>query len=89
MGIALSVPGGDGAGVDLDIEGRLGGFPFVEHNIAAKGAEISTHGLDDDVVTERFKIEGGKLPVPEGPGLGVEVDLAKLRKYMVAGSSEV
>ena len=39
------------------------------------------HGLIDDILTEPLKFENGKLRVPMGPGLGVEVDEAKLEKY--------
>jgi L-Ala-D/L-Glu epimerase len=41
------------------------------------------HGLVDDVLTQKLTIEGGQISVPEGPGLGVEVDEAKLVKYSV------
>jgi len=37
----------------------------------------------DDVIGEPFRFEGGQVLVPEGPGLGVEVDLDKLRRYAV------
>lgn len=37
--------------------------------------------IADDIVTERFRLEGGALAVPQGPGLGVEVDLDKLEHY--------
>jgi len=32
-------------------------------------------------VTEPFRFEDGAVLVPEGPGLGIEVDVEKLRKY--------
>jgi muconate cycloisomerase len=38
----------------------------------------------DDVITEPFKYEDGHLYVPHGPGLGVELDEAKVAKYRVA-----
>jgi muconate cycloisomerase len=37
----------------------------------------------DDVVTEPFRFEDGKVMVPTGPGLGVEVDVEKLSHYAV------
>ena len=40
-------------------------------------------GLEDDILTELFKIESGTIAVPDKPGLGIEVDLEKLRKYRV------
>lgn len=36
--------------------------------------------LADAVVTERFMPEDGMLAVPDGPGLGIEVDEAKLKE---------
>ena len=41
-------------------------------------------GLADDVLTEMFCIKNGKLPVPSGVGLGIEVDPEKLLQYRVA-----
>jgi L-alanine-DL-glutamate epimerase-like enolase superfamily enzyme len=41
------------------------------------------HGLTDDILVEKLKIENGKIEVPLGPGLGVEVDEGKIEKYRV------
>jgi muconate cycloisomerase len=35
----------------------------------------------DDVITAPLRYQGGQLFVPEGPGLGVEVDEARLERY--------
>lgn len=45
----------------------------------------STAGVyyTDDVVTEPFRFVDGRVMVPEGPGLGVEVDMSKVEKYGV------
>jgi glucarate dehydratase len=48
--------------------------------------DCTYYGLVDVVITRPFEIRGGKLPVPEAPGLGIEVDLAKVRRFQVAGS---
>ena len=37
----------------------------------------------DDVITEPFEYSGGRLKVPAGPGLGVELDPEKIAKYRV------
>jgi L-alanine-DL-glutamate epimerase-like enolase superfamily enzyme len=37
--------------------------------------------LADDYLTEPLAIEGGHMQVPEGPGLGVTLDLEKVRQY--------
>lgn len=39
--------------------------------------------LSDDVITAPFRMEGGSLPPPEAPGLGVEPDFDKLERYRV------
>ena len=38
----------------------------------------------DDLIVAPFGFEDGRVLVPEGPGLGVEVDVAKVEKYSVA-----
>ena len=48
--------------------------------------DCTYYGLEDDVLARPFEIQGGRLPVPQGPGLGIEVDLDKVRKYQVAAS---
>jgi L-Ala-D/L-Glu epimerase len=45
--------------------------------------DTTYYGLVDDVLVEPFHINRGRLPVPEDPGLGVQVDLAKVRKYQL------
>jgi muconate cycloisomerase len=49
----------------------------------AAGPEIAGVYYLDDIVTEPFRFEGGKVMVPDGPGLGVEVDVEKLAQYAV------
>ncbi len=49
--------------------------------------DCTYYGLVDDVLVEPFVIRGGKLPVPEAPGLGIEVSLDKVRRYQLASSS--
>lgn len=38
----------------------------------------------DDLITGAFRFEDGRVMVPDGPGLGVEVDPAKVERYSVA-----
>ncbi len=49
----------------------------------AAGPEIAGVYYTDDVVAEPFRFEAGRVLVPDGPGLGVEVDVEKLRRYAV------
>lgn len=48
--------------------------------------DCTYYGLVDDIIADPFTIQHGRLPVPETPGLGIEVDLAKVRKYQVGAS---
>jgi L-alanine-DL-glutamate epimerase-like enolase superfamily enzyme len=41
------------------------------------------YGLVDDVCVEPLPIVGGKIAVPSAPGLGIECDPEKLRRYSV------
>ena len=45
------------------------------------GPEMVGNYYNDDIVTEAFKYEDGCVFVPQGVGLGVEVDMEKVRKY--------
>lgn len=50
----------------------------------AQWPAITLHELySDDLLMEPIRIEGGQAVVPEGPGLGVEVDLSALERYRV------
>jgi muconate cycloisomerase len=49
----------------------------------SKGPAIAGCYYLDDVVTEPFGYESGAVRVPEGPGLGIEVDPEKLARYAV------
>jgi L-alanine-DL-glutamate epimerase-like enolase superfamily enzyme len=43
--------------------------------------DCTYYGLVDDIITSPFPIERGHMRVPEGPGLGIEIDPAKLERY--------
>jgi len=45
--------------------------------------KVAGHKYLDDLIKEPFRYEKGLLYVPEGPGLGVEVDEAKIAKYRI------
>lgn len=46
--------------------------------------ECGYHQLRDDVLCERLEIIDGMMTVPQGPGLGVTVDRAKIDRYHAA-----
>lgn len=45
------------------------------------GVSLSSPYLADDIVVEPIALDGGYIHVPTGPGLGVRVDEAKVRRY--------
>lgn len=45
-------------------------------------ADVHYHHLTDDIIKGgKMKYRGGKIDVPQGPGLGVELDRDKLAEY--------
>lgn len=42
------------------------------------------HQLKDDVLVERLEIADGMIGVPQGVGLGIEIDRAKVERYQVS-----
>jgi len=45
--------------------------------------KVASHKYLDDIIKEPFRFDKGILHVPEGPGLGIEVDEAKIAKYRI------
>jgi L-Ala-D/L-Glu epimerase / N-acetyl-D-glutamate racemase len=45
--------------------------------------DTTYYGLEDDIITERLKIERGAIAVPDKPGLGIEVDPQRLTRYRI------
>ena len=50
-------------------------------NLSAAADSHYHHLTDDIIVGGKMKFADGGLPVPTGPGLGVELDRDKLAKY--------
>ncbi len=46
--------------------------------------DCTYYGLIDDVISDPFQIERGHIAVPQTPGLGIEVDLEKVRRFQIA-----
>jgi muconate cycloisomerase len=45
------------------------------------GVGLSSPYLTDDILMQPLKVSNGHITVPAGPGLGIEVDEAKVRRY--------
>ena len=81
--------------VDFDVKMRLRSVP-ARFGVAAalhlasatptlSGAnESAYHQLQDDVLAEPLELLGGMMTVPQGPGLGIDVDRAKVEQYSIA-----
>jgi muconate cycloisomerase len=42
---------------------------------------MATYYLCEDILSEPFPVENGRVHIPAGPGLGVDVDRSRLEKY--------
>ena len=65
--------------------GTLGGLHLaVASTVFSYGAElIGPWMFEDDLLKTKPKLEGGRMLVPAGPGLGIKVDERKLERYSV------
>ncbi|MEU8270616.1 enolase C-terminal domain-like protein [Sphaerisporangium sp. NPDC049002] len=74
-------------GMSLHSDRELGISTAAVLHVAAAETMVS-HAIDshlpeqaDDIITTPFTFRDGRIPVPTGPGLGVEIDQDKLRFY--------
>ena len=58
-------------------------FPITHVEGCAEQTKVAARWYMDDIITKPFQYEDGCLIVPNGPGLGIEVDKEKLEKYSV------
>lgn len=86
IGGSIELGIGNAANLHLGAATRIARLPSVTPTTkpaGTKGPEIAGSYYLDDIVTEPFRYEDGAVLVPQGVGLGVEVDLDKLAKYAV------
>lgn len=83
-----------GLGMNMHSGGELGISTAVHLAVAAATPEISYaidsmyYLLADDILTEQFTVADGQLTPPSGPGIGVQVDEAKLAHYAAVNERE-
>jgi len=60
-------------------------FAAALPNLLFPGGDLQVPGwfYEDDILTEGFDVERGWVRIPDGPGLGVEVDFDKVERYRV------
>jgi len=78
-GLVASLAGGPSLGVGTAAMLHLA----ASTPTLASGNECTYSQLEDDLLTEPLEIVDGMIAVPQGPGLGVEVDRAKIEQYQV------
>lgn len=49
-------------------------------------SDCTYYGLVEDILVQPHAIQHGRMRVPRSPGLGVEVDMQRVQKYLVAGT---
>lgn len=62
----------------------LAGTIPITSTMETQRTHVAGRKYMDDIIKTPFEYKGGYLTVPSGPGLGIEVDEDKLRKYSVA-----
>ena len=82
-----------GLGVGLHSGGELGISMACDLGVAAAlgidyPADAMYYLLVEDVITEPLRVSGGAIEVPQGPGLGVEVDMDRLGEFAARNEKE-
>ncbi|MGH7921688.1 MAG: mandelate racemase/muconate lactonizing enzyme family protein [Candidatus Dormibacteraceae bacterium] len=82
-----------GLGVGMHSGGELGISRACDLGIAAAlgidfPADAMYYLLMEDLITEPLSVSAGAMRVPQGPGLGVEVDLEKLAEFAARNERE-
>jgi muconate cycloisomerase len=77
---------GNAANLHVAAAARMTSLPCVLTVNAPRGAEqteVAGRYYTDDIVTEPYGYSDGRLTVPTGPGLGIELDESKVAEYAV------
>lgn len=83
IGGSIEMGIGNAANLQLGAATPIAELPSVCPVSAPAGSRDGIAGAyyTDDLITEPFKLEDGSLVVPDGPGLGIEVDEGKIQAY--------
>lgn len=84
IGGSIEMGIGNAANLHLGAASKIAMLPSVCPTTKPEGTEgpaMAGNYYLDDIVTEPFRYEDGCVLVPEGPGLGIEVDMDKIKKY--------
>ena len=83
IGGSIEMGIGNAANLQLGAAAPIAQLPSVFPVSAPAGSRDGIAGAyyTDDLVTEAFTLEEGSLLVPDGPGLGIEVDEEKIQAY--------
>ncbi len=77
---------GNAANLHIAASAKMTTLPCVLTINAPRGSEQTTVAgryYTDDIVTEAYGYADGRLEVPTGPGLGIELDESKVAEYAV------
>ena len=83
IGGSIEMGIGNAANLQLGAATPIAQLPSVCPVSAPAGSRDGIAGAyyTDDLITEAFTLENGSLLVPNGPGLGIEVDEEKIQAY--------
>ena len=83
IGGSIEMGIGNAANLQLGAATPIAQLPSVCPVSAPAGSRDGIAGAyyTDDLITEAFALEEGSLLVPDGPGLGIEVDEEKIQAY--------
>jgi muconate cycloisomerase len=86
IGGSIEMGIGNAANLHLGVSLEMAILPSVcpvNRPADTPGPDIAGIYYKDDIVTEPFRFEDGRVLVPEGPGLGIEVDTERLLHYSI------
>ena len=67
----------------------IAALPVAHHSLFAQEPlleyDCSSHPFRQHLITHPIQQSGGWVPIPEGPGLGIEIDRSIVERYRVAG----